>query len=183
MLSRLLSALLWVGSCQQPSGPILLVHFDRAFAGSVRCAQEASTMARAFDEVIVLTKGDGPWEGSTTLVAVSPTKVVPSGSGEHELAVSGPRATVAGGYFRACFSNAVRLLLRNTDHPITLVVPTKAVYFGDARTLYEQFVDNFRGDREGFEDYVRGVAVQQWGLEPGRFTVALEGSVLTIAER
>lgn len=70
---------------------------------------------------------------------------------------------MAGGYFRACYANAVRDVFCNSENCV-VVIPMNAVYQGASRTLYEHYQDNFQSNEE-FVKYIESVARNQFGIE------------------
>lgn len=130
---------LWLMLWTQPS---LIVHPD-GWAGSERIADSVAVLKQTTDYTI-LTSEDYP-------------------AGGHDLSYDNQIVIMAGGYFRACYANAVRDVFCNSENCV-VVIPMNAVYQGASRTLYEHYQDNFQSNEE-FVKYIESVARNQFGIE------------------
>lgn len=143
------------------SHPSLIVH-PEGWEGSERVADHLAIIKDATEET-VLTSEEFP-------------------GGSHNYQFDNQTLVVAGGYFRACYANAVRDIFINSENCI-VIIPMTAVYQGATRTLYEHYQENF-SDKESFMDYLEQVARFQFCLDnpvivvQGTFVVVYDGGIL-----
>jgi hypothetical protein len=63
-------------------------------------------------------------------------------AGMHAVATRSPVVIATGGYFTACYANAIRALAENSGHGLVVIVPTRGVFVGDNRTLADALASN-----------------------------------------
>ena len=162
---------------------VILVHFDNKFDGSKIAAKEVSGIINSTDIVINLTSTntDGWRRYSALPNTINPKFVYFSGNGDHDIAVKGSEIVVAGGFFRACYSNAIMFLFYNNDQKLKITMPMKAIYFNNDSSLFEQFKRNFKS-KEDFIEYIKEIATSQWKLRDGTYIIEVVGSNLIISE-
>lgn len=161
---------------------ILVVHLDKKFQGASRVATEASNLIKQYDDVVILKSSQEDWRTNSVLnTDVKPKAAIYSGSGDHDLVNVHREITLIGGYFRACFSNAVMFTLYNNDQKLKLTMPMKAIFFSDDKSLYEEYKDNYKTDEE-FLSYINEIARTQWRLKQGTFSLKIESDSVVLQE-
>lgn len=141
----------------------LVIHVESDFSGAARVAQEITISALKHKQVHILTSEDIDWRSNTEVPALNPTHIEHAPGGEHEIAGK-KKVTMSGGYFRACFANAVMCLLNNSTEKLEVHMPMKEIYFGAKRTLYEQYLINFDNEKD-FLVYLNKIATEQFGFD------------------
>ena len=145
--------------------PVVIVHCETTFDGAARVAQEITILSQS-KQVYLLTDSEN-WRETTEIPEVKATEVIFAPSGSNQLRLS--KVIVTGGYFRACFAIAVKDL--HDNGATELQIPTKAVYFGKKRTLYEYLRFNLATDNERI-GYLREVARNEFGISNAVITLS-----------
>lgn len=130
-------AFLLLSSCTHRE--IIVVHPEKRFIGSDKIAKEISSL----NSVILITSEEDP----ELICKVQYYRRIVSPVGYIDLDYS--QVEFAGGYFNACLKNAIISWSNNRiGQGGTAIINMKRVYFGQFRTLYQEYKDNYSNDKE-----------------------------------
>lgn len=103
--------------------PVLQVHVEPEQWPGAALVQSTAERIGQGRRVYVLTTEDSP-------------------AGMHAVSTCSPVVVVTGGYFTACYANAIHSLVENSGHRIVVIMPTRGVFVSDNRTLADTIAHN-----------------------------------------
>lgn len=155
-----------INPCLDKSIPLVIVHVESQFDGAARVAQEITIIANDRINIYLLKDSSEDWLKTTEVPEVNPQTISDSPAGVNDIKLKENQVIVTGGYFRACFKNAiVSLTDSNNSKELEVIIPMKAVYFGEKRTLYEYYLHNYKSNWPDFKKYMDEVIKTQFKLD------------------
>lgn len=128
---------------------VVICHMEEKWPGALKVVDEIKTFIQDKQTYFLISS-----ENSRSLIRNDKFIISPAGIWNGH--TDSDEVTFVGGYFKACMPNAI-LSVVNYNPNVKIILPMKKIYYGDYRTLYDYYMNNWSKDIYGFIDSIKPI--------------------------